>query len=210
MSPNANEGSAASPRMGMTRSALPSRTAEIVEKAAELFAERGFDATSIQDIAEAAGIRKASVYAHVTQKDDLLRIIFEDYIAVAVDNAQSVYASDATATAKLTEIVRFLFGSIGRYRSHVAVFLQESRYLDSVGFEEVRRRRDVWERTVVAILRDGMESGEFRRSAHPRIQAFLLVGMVQWTYRWYLPTGDLDVDDLTEMAMELIIRGIGG
>lgn len=192
----------------MTRAALSARSAEIIETAAALFAERGFHETSIQDIASAAGIRKASVYAHVSQKEDLLRIICEDYADITVENAKAVYASDHTATEKLTEIVRFLYGAIERYRAHVTVYLQESKYLDNEGFEVVRRQREAWERIVVAILRDGMQSGEFRSSEQPRVVAFLLVGMVSWAYRWYRPSGDLDVDRLTSMTVDMITRGI--
>ncbi|MDP1794547.1 MAG: TetR/AcrR family transcriptional regulator, partial [Acidimicrobiales bacterium] len=179
------------PMSRTTRPAKTARTAQIINAAADLFAERGFDATSIQDIAEASGIRKASLYAHVTHKAQFLQIICDDYITRAVENAQAVYASEGNADEKLRQIVHFLYGSIECYRSHVVVFLQEARYVDGEGFEEVRRKRDGWERIVVAILRDGMATGELRQSDHSRIVAFLLVGMVQWAYRWYRPTGDL-------------------
>ena len=186
---------------------LAPRTAQIVETAAELFAEHGYGATSLQDIADAAGIRKASLYAHVTHKEQFLEIICEDYMDRAVENAQAVYAMDGTAIEKITEIVRFLFGSIEHYRAHVTVFLQEMRHLDNEGFQEVRRKRDGWERILVAIFRDGMTAGELREF-EPRVVAFLFVGMVQWAYRWYSPGGELDVDQLTALAVDLIARGI--
>lgn len=183
------------------------RTAEIVQTAAELFAERGYDATSLQDIANAAGIRKASLYAHVTHKEQFLQIICEAYMDRAVENAQAVYSSDAPALEKLREMVRFLFGSIDQYRAHVTVFLQEMRHFDNEGFEHIRRKRDGWERILVSIFREGIAAGELRQF-EPRVVAFLFVGMVQWAYRWYSPEGELSVDDLTEVAVNLVTRGI--
>jgi AcrR family transcriptional regulator len=188
-------------------SPLGPRTAQIVQTAAELFAERGYDATSLQDIADAAGIRKSSLYAHVAHKEQFLQIICEDYMDRAIDNAQAVYASDTKAIDKLRELVRFLFGSIEQYRAHVTVFLQEMRHLDNDGFQEIRRKRDGWERLLVAIFRDGIAAGELR-PFEPRVVAFLFVGMVQWAYRWYSPAGPLSVNELTDIAVDLFARGI--
>lgn len=186
---------------------LAPRTAQIVETAAELFAKRGYDATSLQDIADAAGIRKASIYAHVTHKEEFLRIICEGYMDRAVENAQAAYAMQATSIEKLTEIVRFLFGSIEHYRSHVTVFLQEMRYLENDGFQDVRRKRDGWERVLVAIFQDGMAAGELREF-EPRVVAFLFVGMIQWAYQWYSPKGELGVHELTALAIDVVTKGI--
>lgn len=203
----AEEHAALSSRRRLTRAGIPERTAQIIEVAVELFAERGYDATSLQDIADAVGIRKATLYAHITHKEQFLQIICETYMNEAVNNAEAVYASDATAKEKLNEIAHFLFASIERYRPHVTVFLQEMRHLDNEGFHEVRRKRDRWERIVVTILEDGAASGELR-VAEPRVVAFLFVGMVQWAYRWYRPTGELDVDQLTALTVDMIAKGI--
>jgi len=59
----------------------------------------------------------------------------------------------------------------------------------------------------VAILDEGITAGELR-TLEPRVIAFLLVGMVQWAYRWYSPAGPLSVDQLTDVAIDLLARGI--
>lgn len=184
------------------------RAREIVTIAATLFAQKGFEATSLQNIADAAGIRKSSLYAHIPSKEHLLHTIFEDYIDRMLDEAQTILASDERPLAKLRAVIRALYAAIDEFKPHVTVFFEEMRYLELESFANVRDKRDGYERIVVAILREGIEAGDFR-PVNSRVVTYHLAGMTGWAYRWYKPDGPLDLDGLTELTLDLVINGIG-
>ncbi len=188
-------------------STMPPRKEEIIGIAARLFAESGFDATSLQDIADAAGIRKASLYTHVSSKHEFLRLIFDVYIDRMLEDAKTVYASEATASEKLQRVIRDLFASIEKYRAHVVVFFEEMRYVETEPFRAILDKRNGYERIIVAILQEGMDSGELR-DLDPKIITYLAIGMVQWAYRWYDASGPLDVDAITDLTVDFVLDGL--
>lgn len=184
-----------------------SRLRQIVDISAAQFAQRGYDATSLQDIAESVGIKKSSLYAHVSSKQELLRSILDIYITDMLDNATRIYASEATPAEKLREVIRMLYAAIGEFKNHVTVFFEEMRYLLHPEFSDIRTKRDAFERLMVMIVKDGIDQGDFV-DFDPRIVTFHAVGVVTWSYRWFNPDGRMSIDEMTDLTMRLLIDGM--
>lgn len=183
------------------------RLNQIVDTAAQCFATNGYDATSLQDIADVVGIRKSSLYAHVASKQELLIKILDTYINDMLAHANGIYQLDVSATEKLSAIIHTLYSAIEQYRAHVTVFFEEMRYLKKPEFAAIKEKREEFERILVQIIQDGVRGGEFVQF-NARIVTFLAVGVVTWSYRWFNPHGPMSIDEITEMTMSVLMTGI--
>lgn len=183
------------------------RLNQIVDIAAACFAEGGYDATSLQDIADVVGIRKSSLYAHVASKQELLIKILDSYTTDMLAHANRIYKLDISATEKFAAIIKMLYSAIEQYRTHVTVFFEEMRYLKKPEFVAIREKREEFEQILVRIIEEGIRDREFV-PFNARIVTFLTVGVVNWSFRWFNPDGPLSIDEITEMTMSILMTGI--
>jgi len=184
------------------------RLNQIIESAASCFARNGYDETSLQDIANVVGIRKSSLYAHVTSKQELLLKILDAYITDMLAGANAIADSPLSARDKLSRLFHLLYEAIEKYRDHVTVFFEEMRYLEHPDFVAIRRKRDEFEKLTIGIIEEGVSKGEFV-PLNPRIVSFFVVGLATWSYRWFNPRGRLNVREITDLTMQVLIDGLG-
>lgn len=185
------------------------RRAELLELAARMFAERGFRATTVRDIADAAGILSGSLYHHFDSKETILDELLSSYLEELLDTYRAIEkAGDGPAT-KLRELVRTSFRSLSEHRAAITVLQNERAYLRTLarfGYltkseEEVRR---IW----ITVLRDGVESGHFRKDLDPVVTYRFLRDAVWVAVRWFRADGPLSADELAEHYLTLIFDGL--
>ncbi|GAB3834402.1 TetR family transcriptional regulator [Dactylosporangium cerinum] len=180
----------------------------LVASALDLFEKRGFDRTSVQEIADQAQLTKGAFYHHFESKDDLLRHIQEEYLEAQLTAIQQIEAGSDDPKVRVAELIRFSLTSVAEYRAHVTIFYQERRYLTGELFAEVTRKRDLVEAAFAGMVQDGVTRGVFRADVDARIATFGLVGMCAWAYQWLNLSGPLSVDEVARQFSAMVLEGL--
>jgi TetR/AcrR family transcriptional regulator, cholesterol catabolism regulator len=173
----------------------------LIASALRLFERRGFDRTSVQEIADHARLTKGAFYHHFESKDDLLRHIQEEYLEAQLDAVQRIEAASDDPRVRVTELIRF---SVAEYRAHMTIFHQERRYVTG----ELSRKRNLVEAAFAGVVQDGVTKGAFRSDINPRIAMFGLVGMCAWAYQWLSLSGPLSVEDVARQLSAMVLEGL--
>ena len=184
------------------------RREELVRAAARLFSERGYHGTSMQHLADALGLQRGSLYAHIGSKEELLFDVVEEGADRFMERAERALTMDAIASVRLR---RLLIGHIETAIEHLdaaTVFLNEWRYLSEDLRAAIQAKRDRYEAMVRRLITEGIAEGEFRGDANVRFAARLVLSAGNWTYAWYRPGGELGPSEIGERFAELIIRGL--
>lgn len=183
-------------------------TSERIRRAAaSLFRTRGFNGTSMADLAAAVGITKSSLYHHFPSKQALLSEIIELTMGRVTPQIQEIVESDAPAAERLHRAVVLHTTATLMDRDYVACFIEEGRYLAPEYMAAHLARRDRYERFFRQILEDGVASGEFLPH-DAAITAMALLGMCNATVRWYRPEGDRGPDEIALQFADLAVRGV--
>lgn len=185
-----------------------SRRDELLMKAAHLFCERGYHATSMEDIANALGILRGSLYHHITSKQDLLCEIMTRGIEHLLEEVRPI-AADPTLgpEAKLGAIVRAHVLSITEHPDILTVFLHEFKSLATENLGQMLHLRDEYERIIRDVVQAGIAQGRFRAVDVP-LTTFGLLGMVNWLYQWYRPGGRLAPAVIADEFADLTLRAL--
>jgi len=184
------------------------RRAELIMVAARLFSERGYHGTSMQHLAEALGLQRGSLYAHIGSKEELLFDVVDEGAERFLERGRRAADMPALASVRLR---RLLVGHIETAIEHLdaaTVFLNEWRYLSPPLQEIVQTKRDTYEGFVRHILDDGIAAGEFRSDADVRFASTLILSAGNWTYAWYRPGGELGPTEIGERFATLILKGL--
>ncbi|GIU86517.1 MAG: TetR family transcriptional regulator [Acidimicrobiia bacterium] len=201
-------GRAGAARAGRRRSPRwEARLAAIVDTSARVFAERGYHATGLNDLCEANGLGKGTLYHYIGSKEALLAAIHDRVMDEVMAGANRVDATGGSPSARLAMLGDELLDVIARYPDHVWVFLHEFPALTGERAKRFRARRREYEKRVESVLREGIESGEFR-DVDPRLTALAWLGMHNYTYLWLKPGGRLSARDVAKPFADLFVRGI--
>ena len=200
-----------------------SRRREIEDAASSLFHEHGYAGTSVREIARALDIQGASLYAHVTSKQDMLWSIvvrtadrFEaaaDAALAALGDSDSDSDSDPDGKrspdpgSRLTALVRAHVGVVTEDIGRASVFVHEWRSLSASHRAEIGRRRDTYEHRLRAVIRDGMERGDFAATDPTAAAAFILTAL-NGLVGWYRPGGRLKPGALADLYAALALRAV--
>lgn len=180
----------------------------ILEKAAILFSERGFASTNLQDIAESVGLSRPALYYYFKNKDEVLLGLIEEATTYPVKILEK-HRQDATIgpaerlQGALKELITWII------RSPVIIRLLESnewRLPENVGEEHFKSRRQVLH-AFVEMINDGIEAGEFR-AVDPRLGAFALIGMGNWTAWWYSSERDAPAEEVAEQFAQMGVQAL--
>src|SRR6266566_523093 len=140
---------------------MSTRKSELTRQAARLFAEKGYHGTSIGDLAEAMGVQKGSLYAHIDSKADLLWEVARDG-AAAFHAGLDTVPDELPATEKIRFALRAHLRVIGEQLEIATVFIREWRYLEGTRRDEFVAERRRYEDRFRALFREGRELGELR------------------------------------------------
>jgi AcrR family transcriptional regulator len=184
------------------------RSREIVDAAARMFHERGYADTSVQDVAQAVGILKGSLYYYIDSKDDLLFRVLEDVHEDARHLLDDVAAMDAPPLERLAAYVRGHVEFNLRNLSKVAVYYHDFALLDPGRREVIIAQRQLYEELVIGLIADAQEAGEVDAGLDAHVAAYSALGMVNWVYTWYRPAGGRRASELAELIAEIVVGGL--
>ena len=186
---------------------MPTRKAELTRQAARLFAERGYHGTSIGDLAEAMGVQKGSLYAHIASKQDLLYETMREG-ATAFHAGLDAIPESVPASEKIRLALRAHLRVVADQLDLATVFTREWRYLEGERREEILAERRRYEERLRALFREGRDRGELRSDLDDATAALLLLSAANWAYTWLAP--GRDTDDLADRFYAALLDGMRG
>lgn len=191
------------------RSYAPAQTRQVLlDSALELFGAKGFHTTTVQEIVEQAGLTKGAFYHHFASKEDVLRLIHDEFLRVQHEALDRILSETDDPSEQLREIVRMSVLTVARYQAYVTVFFQERRYLSGLQTEEIKKERDTVEQQIEQVVQAGIAKGVFRQDLTPRIVVFGLLGMSAWVYQWFRESGQLSVERIADEMASVALQGI--
>lgn len=190
--------------------ALPRRSSDrrdqILEVATSLFSERGYAATSLDDIADVIGFTKPAIYYYFRSKDEILFEIHDHIVRDGLDQVEAIMAEDGDPVEQLERVlrshIRRLLGSVDAN----LVFAREQAALSPERADDIRERDREYEGRVRSIYAAGVDAGVFR-DIDPRVAVGSLLAACNWAHRWYRKDGAYSVEDVADMIVELLGRG---
>jgi TetR/AcrR family transcriptional regulator, cholesterol catabolism regulator len=180
----------------------------VIDSSARIFATKGFHATSIQDLAEATGLKAGGLYHYIGSKDELLVRVCDELMEPLLDAVRVIAASGDPARTQLHQIMRVWVAHIERKRDHMLVFEQERHVLaHGSQWQHVRRQRKEFEELLGEIFAQGERVGEFN-FADRDLSLRALLGMVNQLPQWFRRGGRLTADEIADGYLEIVIGAV--
>jgi TetR/AcrR family transcriptional regulator, cholesterol catabolism regulator len=181
---------------------------EILEGAARLIFQRGYEATSMQEIAEACGLTKAGLYHHIKTKEALLLAIQHYGMDMFDDMVLAKVGDIADPVARLRECMARNIALVTQDASkEVLIILHEHQTLTGTARDEINVRKKRYVRFLESAFREASERGQIR-TVDPTLAAFSFLGVVLWTYKWYRADGKLTSRQLSDGMIDLFFEGM--
>ena len=181
--------------------------AQILRAAADLFRERGYQASTVDLIAARLGMSKASLYTHFRAKEEMLAAISRETIEAFTRDLGLVLAARLGAEDKLRRVVRQHVRFVIANRSFLTVFFGEESNLRARFARSLAAQKDRYDKGVERIVQEGIRSGVFR-DVEPRLVVFGLLGMVNWVHKWYNPAGRWGAEEISAAFLSLVEGGL--
>ncbi len=186
-----------------------SRWYEILDVAAHVFYEKGYEATTIQDIASRVGLLKGSLYYYIDTKEDLLYAIAEH---VHADGLRYLTEDETLMRADaVTRLSRFVERWMARLATNIrysAVVEREFRSLRPERVQTLIDQRDAYDQFVRDIIGQGVDEGAFDPAVDPAVAANSIMQLMNYTHLWYRPEGRLSFADIGDWYRTFILRGL--
>ncbi|GCE39759.1 MULTISPECIES: TetR/AcrR family transcriptional regulator [Rhodococcus] len=185
------------------------RRAELLDIAATLFAERGLRATTVRDIADAAGILSGSLYHHFDSKESMVDEILRGFLDDLFGKYREIVASGLDSRATLEALVTTSYEAIDASHSAVAIYQDEVKHLVAnerfTYLSELNTEfRDLW----MGVLEAGVKDGSFRADIDVEL-AFRFLRDTAWVaVRWYRPGGSVTVDTVAKQYLSIVLDGL--
>ncbi len=174
--------------------------------AAREFARRGYDQTTMQDLAASMGLATGALYHYFGSKEELLVAICDQLMEPLLAAAERLLAEDDPPREQLDALVRMWVAHVVTHRDHMLVFEQQRPAIEhGEQWRRIRESRKRFERLVVGVLTRVNAAGG-ARLGDPRLSLSALLGMVNYTAQWYRPRGRLSADDIADGYLDLITR----
>jgi TetR/AcrR family transcriptional regulator, cholesterol catabolism regulator len=183
------------------------REAELHAAATRLFRQRGFHATSMQDLGEALGMNRGSLYHYISAKDELLWTILTRALDILEERVLPILESDAPSVDRLTGAIREHLRVAADHADELSLIQIEWRALDRARQAEMIRRRDAYEARWRATLEAGIADGSLR-SFDVRLAGIGILSACNWFTQWYRPSGAASVDEIADAFAELFLGGL--
>jgi TetR/AcrR family transcriptional regulator, cholesterol catabolism regulator len=185
-----------------------SKEQEIISVAARLFKEKGYRTTTLEDIAAAVGMLKGSLYYYIRSKEELLYLVVRDPIRQAYNKLEEIVNADAPVRTKIAQAIANHMTLFHQHYPHIAVYLHDYHHLMEKLQDNVIETPKHYQRLWAALLQQGIDSGELRQDMDVKVAAYAILGMCNWVYRWYKPTGKLPAEGVADVFTKLVLEGL--
>jgi AcrR family transcriptional regulator len=205
----------------MIRDAIAEPRQEILRTAARLFQQRGYDATSMNDVAAALKLSKGGLYHHFESKDEILFDIMSHAMQITEDRVINVVRrmsgtrSDGVSVDVAEQRLRMLIRLhiqvvISPEDRGITVMLHENHPLPPALRRKINARKKDYVHFVENLIAEVQRKRSSQTPVRPRAAAFALLGMINWIYQWYKPDGPLTGEALVQQFTDIFFRGAVG
>src|ERR1700730_16211698 len=163
------------------------RRREIIDVAAGLFKKNGYARTNLNDVAEALGSDRATIYYYFANKKELLHEVVRDVVGQSAKDALEVQRADEPPPVKLQRLILALMRSYAANFPYQYVYIQEGLAVKSHGDRHLFNVGEQYEGCLVDIIAEGLSDGSFSSTSEPKIIAYAILGSLNWTHRWFNP-----------------------
>jgi TetR/AcrR family transcriptional regulator, cholesterol catabolism regulator len=179
----------------------------IVAKAAKLFREKGFSATSMRDLAEHVGVEAASLYNHISSKAEILQDICFKIANSFMQHIEEVDASNRTAIQKIDAILRFHIQQMVNNYEEVYVTDREWKHLTEPYLSNMQGQRRTYRQRIASIIEDGIEKGEIKQIDAPTV-VLIILHAVSGIESWHRSKKKIAADMLEKNMVSILIEGL--
>lgn len=189
------------------------KRAELLRIAAQLFKERGFQATKLADIAQAAGLDRATIYYYAGSKEELFQETVESVLDSVIGAAENL-ARDPKLRAieRLHDIFVTLMLSYEKEYPATFVYIQEQMHQvqaqETAWAQDILKKTRAFDATLLSFIRSAIDEGDLRSGIPPRLVENALFGMLNWTHRWFVPGGGLTGREVAEAFWSIFTKGL--
>lgn len=193
----------------MARETVVDSRQEILRTAARLFQQRGYDATSMNDVAASLKLSKGGLYHHFQSKDEILYEIMNHAMEITEERVLAPVRGIADPEQRLRALIRLhievVLSPVDR---EITVMLHENHPLPPVLRKRINIRKKEYIHFVENLIAEVQRARQAKGAVSPRAAAFALLGMINWIYQWYKPEGELQTHNLVPQFTALVFAGI--
>jgi len=183
------------------------KQAEIFSAALRLFQEKGYHGASMQDLADAVGMQKASLYYYFRSKEDLLVLVCERGTRALTRELSAIVDAALPPSEKLRRAIECHLVALCEQLELFTVFLHEQKFLSEHQKRRLRGEGKRQAELLEAIIAEGVQTGDFRTVNVP-VTVLAILGMCNWLYEWYSPTGPLTPREIAALFSEIVLNGL--
>ncbi|ACA38509.1 TetR family transcriptional regulator [Lysinibacillus sphaericus CBAM5] len=180
----------------------------IVDASVELFQQDGYHNVTVDRIVEYIGASKGGFYHNFKSKDELLYEIHDVFISYVIQQSQDAYDKYDTPITRLCAMLQTLTQVFDMYQAHITIFYEESRSLSEEYSEIIHKKRDHYLDILQKVIAEGQEKKVFRTELPCTIVTMAIVGMINWTYKWFKQSGPLTMVQITDVFTDMVLRAI--
>jgi AcrR family transcriptional regulator len=180
---------------------------QILEAAAHIFRQKGFHGASMQEIANAVNLRKASLYHHVSSKQEILLDLLDQAMDLVIEGIQKIVFAGSSPEDKLRKAIQSYLVALNTHPDLASVLLMDYRSLDDDLRARHQPRRDQFEKLWRDLIEEGVDRGIFRPT-NLSIATKALLGSMHWSIVWYQPDGSMTIAEIADIFSDLILEGV--
>ena len=180
---------------------------EILDASAQIFSQKGYHGTSMQDIALAVNLQKASLYHHVSSKQEILFDLLNRGLDILIARVEEAVDEPGSPDKRLRKATCAYLSTMTEYQDLASVLLLEYRSLEPDYHDRHISRRDRFELIWRDLIREGNEAGIFACD-HPSLSARALLGVLNWTITWFRNDGPLSAEEIADQISNLFLMGL--
>jgi AcrR family transcriptional regulator len=180
--------------------------AEILRVAADIFSERGYRTTTLNDLAAAAGISRATFYYYFPSKEELLRRMYHEVISSTRAALERIVAEELPVQEKLRHIIRHQVSHLAAHKPLVQVFFSEVFNLSPELSRSVMQASRTFSQMIEGVVEEGVRESVLI-PLDPKRFTYALIGMCNWMYRWYRPGGEWTPNAIADEFIRVLESG---
>jgi AcrR family transcriptional regulator len=189
--------------------AASERREHLVKLAAEIFARKGFQATTVREIATEAGILSGSLYHHFDSKETIVDEVLSTFLEDLIGRYRAAIERGGDPRSVLSEMVRIGFGTLEPHRAAITVMQNDWNYLRQIErFGYLVKAEDEVERMWVDQIKRGQTEGQLRADVDPKLTYRMIRDTIWVAVRWFRPGGRLNTAALAEHYITVMFDGI--
>jgi len=183
------------------------RRSEVLEVAERLFSVRGYEATTVRDIADVLSIKAGSLYSHIATKEDLLWEILSRAADRFFESVRPIAESNLVTVEKLKRAIAAHVSVITKSATAAGIYTTEWRHLSEPRRSQFAARRDEYERMFRGMVHDAIREGVFS-DVDEKFATLLILSSLNWIYQWYRPDGAMTPDEIARRITDLLFNGL--